>query len=356
MRPVRLKTYPPPQPLPAGTRLDRFELRGVLGSGPFGITYRALDLESDDDVVIKEYMPPSMAWRSGATQVVPHDDSTRETFLSGLRFFINEGQLLPRFEHPALVKVLGCWEANGTAYLAMPLLVGRDMQQTFQSRPKPPREVTLRAMLDTLLGAIETLHRAKVEHRDLSPRTIMILAQGQPVVMDMHSPRRVTAARGDTGPTGPRSGYAPIEMYGSGQGHERGPWTDIYSLGATMYFLAGGKAPPPAQQRQPDDRIALALVRHDLRHSLDFLAVIDWMLAPDPKDRPQSVAQLRAALASGELPARFAPPRRVRLGARLRHHRRWLIGAALAVGLAGVAGGGYTLHRQGRLPWQGSGR
>lgn len=355
MRAVRQKSLPPPVPLPVGTRLGRFELRGVLGSGPFGITYRGLDPDSDEDVVVKEYLPPSLAHREGTLAVLPNDEKSGELFQEGLRFFVNEGDLLPRFEHPALVRVLACWQANGTAYMAMPLLVGRDMQQMFQALSKPPREAPMRALLDTLLGAVETLHRAKVEHRDISPRSIMILANGGlPVLMDMGSPRRVTAARGDTGPTGPREGYAAIELYGKDNGLERGPWTDLYALGAVMYWLIAGKAPPAAPQRHAGERLAKDLLRPDKRHSSTFVAIIDWMLAVSPRDRPQSVAELRAVLQGKPLPAAYASGKRTQAaGTGGKGRRRWLVGGAVAAVLAAAGGGaGWWAYRSGRLRWK----
>lgn len=355
MRPTRAKAqHPPPQPLPTGTRLGRYELRGVLGSGAFGITYRGLNTDSDEDVAIREYLPPSLARREGARLVVPNDAQDDETFRNGLRFFINEGQLLPRVQHEALVRVLDTWEDHGTAYMATPLLVGRELLQTFQARPRPPREEELRALLDSLLGAVEALHRAKLEHRDISPRTIMILAaSGAPVLMEMGSARRVTIARGDRGPTGPRDGYAAPELYAQGTGHERGPWTDLYALGAVMYWLVGNKVPPPAPQRRAGDRIALELQRPDKRHSIEFLAIVDWMMAPEAKDRPQSVAELRAVLSGKALPERFRATRRsVAQRPAGATRRRWLLGGGGALALLGAAGGGaWWLRRSGRLRW-----
>ncbi|MFO1325873.1 MAG: serine/threonine-protein kinase [Rubrivivax sp.] len=351
-KPTRQRTLPPAEPLPTGLRLGRYELQGVLGHGPFAITYRALDTESDEDVVIKEYIPTALALRRGATDVVPRDDASAEAFREGLRYFVNEAQLLPRFEHPSLVRVRASFEAHGTAYMVMPMIVGRDLMQTFLARTQSPREQTLRTMLDALLGALETLHRAKIEHRDISARGIMMQPDGRPVLMDLGSPRRVTIARGDAGALGPREGYAAIELYATGADRARGPWTDLYALGAVMFFLVSGKVPPAAPRRKPEERPALALGRPGGRYTPVFLGTIDWMLAVEPKDRPQSVAELRAVLGGKSLPTAFSPPPVRRLSDKLTRHRRALLIGAVATAAVSAAGGtGFWMWRSGRLRW-----
>lgn len=324
---------PPPTPLAVGSRLGSYEVRSVLGMGPFSIVYRVAEPGSDLDLAVKEYLPASLAVRDGATGVTTRSGADVETFQHGLRFFINEGKLLMQLAHPGLVKVHAVWEDNGTAYMAMDLYTGRSLQDTMATRWRSPREPGLRTMLDTLLGPVEALHSAGLQHRDIAPQTIMVDVDGRLVLMDMGAPRRVTSALGETGPTGPRDGFAPIELYGKGEGLTKGPWTDFYALGATLHYLIAGKPPATATQRG-DERVALRLYRDDQRYSLEFLAVLDWMLAVKPQDRPQSVAALRQALAGDGLPAHLAPTRRQRWGLRLRRFSvlGWIVVALVVLG------------------------
>ncbi len=348
-RPKRKTQLPPATPLPLGTRVGGYEVRNVLGIGTFGVVYRAAD--DEDEVALREYLPTHLALRDGDTAVVLRSPDDAERFALGLRFFANEGKLLSGIDHPALVGVHKAWEENGTAYMAQTLCHGRTMAETLQARWKAPSERSLRAMLDTLLGALETLHEGGVQHRDIAPRNVMLEPDGRPVLLDLDSPRRVASARGETGPTGPRDGFAPIELYGTVPGLARGPWTDFYALGATLYFMIANKPPPPAQARQDGDRVALQLQRPDQRHSLGFLGLVDWMLAPQPADRPQSVAELRAALAGGALPERHAPKGREKLAASLRRRKHWLWGGALLVLLAAAGLGARYVMTAESLPW-----
>src|SRR5476649_1793217 len=115
--------------LPSGTRLAEFEIRRVLGAGGFGIVYLAWDEALHRDVALKEYMPVSLAGRGTGERVTLRSRTHEENFALGLQSFVNEARLLARFDQPALVKVLRFWEANGTAYMAMPLYKGRNLRQ-----------------------------------------------------------------------------------------------------------------------------------------------------------------------------------------------------------------------------------
>ena len=343
-RPRRKAATPPPPPLPIGTHVGDYEVRNILGSGTFGIVYRVVDALGEHELAVKEYLPGDLARRDGPVTVVPIGPEQVESFEMGMRFFVNEGELMRKFEHPALLRIYGAWKQNGTAYMAMDLVTGRSLVDTMRSRWKSPRESELRALLDDLLGALEGMHKAGVQHRDINPRSVLIDPKGRPLLMDLDSPRRVMTARGATGPVGPRDGFAGIELYGTGHEHARGPWTDLYALGALLHYMIVGKPPKPAPQRQAGERLAPGLLRPDLRHSLDFLAVVDWMLAPQPKDRPQSVAEVREALRGDGLPQAWRPTRRERWAVRLRRRRPLLVGAVVLVVL-GVVGLGVNYLR-----------
>lgn len=348
----RHRPPPPAVPLHVGTRLHgRYLVRSVLGTGAFDVVYRVHDEQEEQDLAVKEYYPASLAARRGPAELAPRQESDAENYALGLRFFTEEASVLATFDHPSLIKVHDHWQDNGTAYMAMPLVNGRTLSENAQARWRSPREANLRVMMDILLDVLDRLHAANLQHRDVAPQTVVLEPDGRPLLMDMNSPRRVTSALGETGPTGPRDGYAPIELYGQAPGLERGPWTDLYSLGATVYFLMCGRNPPPAHQRTEGEPLARKLLKPDQRHSLDFLCLVDWMMAPRPADRPQSVAELRAALAGGPLPEAYRPPRQDRLRLAIKRHRRWIWAAALLVGLGlGAAAVRFAITSP-KMPW-----
>jgi serine/threonine protein kinase len=302
--PIRSDT---PNALPPGTRLGEFELLKVIGAGGFGIVYLAIDHTLEREVAIKEYMPASLAGRTETMHVSLRSHNDAESFAMGLKSFINEAKLLARFDHPSLLKVHRFWEANGTAYMAMPVLRGRTIKEVRAELGGPPEEPWLLGVMQPLLGAIERLHSEGVYHRDIAPDNIQIEPDGRPVLLDFGAARRVLSDRTQTLTAILKPAYAPIEQYGEAGSVKQGPWTDLYALGATLYYVLMGRAPAPATARAFEDDHEVLSTEQLPGCSERFLHVIDWMLRPRPADRPQSVAQLRAVL-EGQAPV----PRRTR--------------------------------------------
>jgi serine/threonine protein kinase len=283
-------------------RLGEFEIRRVLGIGGFGIVYLAFDHALEREVALKEYMPSSLAGRTDDNRVSLRSQSDQETFDLGLRSFVNEARLLARFDNPALVKVYRYWEDYGTAYMAMPYYFGENLKSVRQRLTAPPDEAWIRAIVIPLLSAIELLHSDRIYHRDISPDNVIIQPDGRPVLLDLGAARRVISDKSMALTAILKPAYAPIEQYAEAGAVKQGPWTDLYSLGATMYFLLFGRAPSPATTRAVHDDMVPLAERGAPGCSRPFLQAIDWMLRPRPTERPQSVAELRAVLESGVPP------------------------------------------------------
>jgi non-specific serine/threonine protein kinase len=176
---------------------------------------------------------------------------------------------------------------------------------------EPPDEAWLRALLEPLLGAIEKLHSEGVYHRDIAPDNIQIEPDGHPVLLDFGAARRVISDKSQALTAILKPAYAPIEQYAEAGSVRQGPWTDIYSLGATLHFLLLGRPPAPATARAVHDDSSALTARNLPGCSEAFLRIIDWMLAPRPADRPQSMAALREVLvgrAQPPWPRRAEPP------------------------------------------------
>ena len=292
--------------LPVGTRLGEFELLSLLGVGGFGIVYLAFDHALEREVAVKEYMPASLAGRTETMHVSLRSQSDAETFALGLRSFVNEARLLARFDHPSLLKVLRFWEANGTAYMAMPVMRGRTLKELRTELGRAPDEGTLRSMLEALLGALERLHGEGVYHRDIAPDNIQVEPDGKPVLLDFGAARRVLSDKTQTLTAILKPAYAPIEQYAETGSVKQGPWTDFYALGATLHYVLLGKPPPPATARAVFDESSALAGQGLPGYSIAFLQMVDWMLAPRPNDRPQNVAELRQVLLGArQVPASY---------------------------------------------------
>ena len=286
--------------LPAGTRLAEFELTGLVGEGGFGIVYLAYDHSLHRQVAVKEYIPSSLANRTRQLAVAVISDQHVEPFQAGLSSFINEARLLAQFDHPSLLKVYRFWEANGTAYMAMPFYEGITLRKTLKNLGGPPDEEWLKHLLRPLLDALGVMHAAQCFHRDIAPDNILILTGGRPVLLDFGAARRVIADMTQAPTVILKPGYAPVEQYGEDSSMRQGPWTDVYALAAVVYSAIVGKAPQASISRYMSDGLRPVSKLAAGRYSEEFLHAIDQALSVRPNDRPQSVDEFRALLGLGD--------------------------------------------------------
>ena len=306
-RPQGSPRISPYDALAPGTRLDEFEILSVLGIGAFGIVYLAYDHVLVRRVAIKEYMPAALAGRRDGLPIALRSPEFEETFERGLESFLNEARLLASFDHPSLVKVHRFWRGNGTAYMAMQHYPGETLKDVRLRMDAPPSEEWLLGLVAPLLDALDLLHAQGVFHRDISPDNILILPEGRPVLLDFGSARRVIGTGSQFLSAVLKPPFAPVEQYASETEMRQGPWTDLYALGATLYFALMGRAPTPSVVRAVDDTLGVLATSRDERFAAmhgPLLATIDWMLAMSPAARPRSVEAVRRVL-RGE---QHAPP------------------------------------------------
>ena len=293
---------PPPghvgsaQSLPVGHRLGELQIERVLGEGGFGIVYLALDTQLGRQVALKEYMPGSMAGRAQDLSVALRSEHDRPTFGLGLRSFVNEAKLLAQLDHPALVKVHRFWEERGTAYMVMPYYQGQTLRQWLRARPDGTDEAWLRALLEPLLDVLAYLHSQNIYHRDVSPENILLLPEGRPVLLDFGAARLIVGDATQNLTAILKPGYAPVEQYAESAATKQGAWTDLYALGAVLYFAVAGKAPTASVARLVNDDLPRAVQVGQGRYSRGLLEWIDACLAVRPEQRPPDVAAARRLL------------------------------------------------------------
>ena len=284
--------------LQPGEFVGRYRIVDVLGQGGFGITYRVVDAELDRQVAIKEYLPAALAIRQDRVTVVPRSLSAAKDLAWGLERFIAEGRTLAALHHaPGIVKVHDYLQANGTAYLVMELVQGETLQERIE-RNGTLDAAAIELMLHPLLEGLEQVHAAGFLHRDIKPANILIDARGRPTLIDFGASRAAVAGRSQAMTAVFTPGYAPVEQFTSAP---QGPWTDIYSLAATLYHAIAGAPPPNAVDRMLEDAyVALATSARPFRAAL--LSGVDAALAIRSADRPQSIAAWRQIL-SGAKPS-----------------------------------------------------
>jgi len=304
-----------PIALPPGHRLHEYRIDDVLGQGSFGITYLATDVNLDTQVAIKEYLPAEFAIRTTDSTVRPRSIDVASTLLDGLDQFLVEARTLAAFRHGNIVRVARFFEANRTAYMVMDYERGSPLlnwwAEQFRVAPQaapdsaPPSqhsqqpapgltEADLVMLLNPLLDGLALVHRTGVLHRDIKPGNICVReSDGSFVLLDFGAAR---PAAGDL-PDAPgmlTPGYAPIEQY---VGDNQGPWTDLYAVGATLYWMVSGKRPREAVERKRSPQADVSAEQAGAgRFGPDFLRAIDWALQVRAEDRPRDVGSFRRAL------------------------------------------------------------
>ena len=241
------------QRLPGGTLLrGRYQIMDVLGQGGFGITYGGYDTVLNMNVAIKEYYPREIAGRF-ATQspqvfVEPGNEALME---HGKKQFLEEARALARFiKEPNIVTVHDFFEENGTAYIIMEYIEGQSLSDLLGSHGIYSFEEAWQFLRPVAL-VLKKLHAVNIIHRDISPINILMDSDGLVKLIDFGAARAYDTSRSVSVIVKP--GYAPLEQYQS-RG-KQGPWSDVYSLTATLYRLITGKIPDNALDRSFDDQV-----------------------------------------------------------------------------------------------------
>lgn len=280
--------------LTAGTVLnDRYVVGKVIGSGGFGITYIAYDTVFEKTVAIKEYYPKNIAVR-GADNVSlePLTSMHTEEFDHGSKRFENEANILSELGNETdVIKMFGTFRQNGTIYYVMEYVHGMTVEEYTKKYGKLDEGQALYAAL-RIASAFNCIHSRNIIHRDISPENVMITLDGNVKLVDFGNARPF--CDGENSMTvALKHGFAPLEQYQHHGNH--GPWTDIYSLGAVLYYSLTLQTPEDPMTRLDDDR--------DFQNDIaeidpSFGAVINKMAAVRINERYSSSSELLSDLQS----------------------------------------------------------
>ncbi len=291
-----------------GDMLQWYRIDRVLGRGGFGITYLATDTNLDHLVAIKEYAPDAQVARSADNSLDPISRDVSESYDVGLGRFIKEARTLVKFNHPSIVRIITVFEANNTAYLVMDYEEG-EVFKDYTARVGLIPETRLKDIFLRVIDGLAQVHDRGFLHRDIKPANLIIRKDGNPVLLDFGCARPALLGNNTAHTAFVSVGYSPLEQFHSVPGMEEGPWTDIYSLSATMHYAISRQTPPNSASRlaalsaQLSDPLTPATEIGRGHYSEAFLDAIDWGMSPNLSDRPATLAQWREALTAHVAPS-----------------------------------------------------
>ena len=281
--------------LKIGTKLHWYKIKAILGQGGFGITYLAKDMNLEKDVAIKEYLPSDLSIRESDNSVNPISSDTGNEYITGLERFIKEARTLSKFNHPNIVKVHAVFEENNTGYMVMSYEHGLSLKDKIADKNKLT-ENELLTIVFKILDGLKIVHDNGFIHRDIKPDNIYLIENGEPVLLDFGSARYTLGVKSKSITSIISQGYAPLEQY-EALSNDIGPWTDIYSVGATLYRCATGITPMDpltrsnAVLRKKKDPYVSIRDLLDNNYSDRFCFAIDHALKLKHEDRPVSISK-----------------------------------------------------------------
>ena len=276
--------------------LGKYVIGKVLGMGGFGITYLAYDLTLNRRVAIKEYYPSALTGRiPGGASVAAISGEKGQEFERGARKFYEEAKMISCFNgNPNIISVYEFFYQNNTAYYVMEYLEGTDLAHYLLAEGRGVSDGKLLHLLDKVTDALMIVHSANLLHRDISPDNIFVCRDGNIKLIDFGSARQYMTQESQSLSVIVKPGFAPIEQYQK-KGNQ-GPWTDIYALGATAYYMLTGRKPDNSFERVSGDTLSFTGIHPEIAK------VLRIMLAVQPQKRFQSVFDLKRALFQIKIP------------------------------------------------------
>jgi formylglycine-generating enzyme required for sulfatase activity len=281
--------------LPPGTKLQSgaFSIGKALGQGGFGITYLGSDTGLKRPVALKEFFPQN-CHRHGVS-VQPGRLLSSEDYETACEEFLEEARRLARFQHPNICRVFHSFKENNTAYMVMEYLKGTTLQDEV-NRKGPLPETEAVSIIKQVGEALEVVHQANLLHRDLKPNNLVRTEDGRVVLIDFGTAREFLSEKTQSHSLTLTPGYAPLEQYA--RRAKRGPFTDLYALGATLYHLLTAEEPVAATDRAAG--VGLDPPRKiNVKVSQKISDAVMGAMEMKVMDRPQTAQEFLNALEKG---------------------------------------------------------
>lgn len=237
--------------LKTGTYLqgDKYRIIDTLGNGGFGITYLAEHELAGRNVCIKEFFPKEFYNRDDNSCSISLGSKGSADIMEAYKAkFIKEAKTIARLDHSNIIHIHDVFTENNTAYYVMDYVDGVSLHTLVKNRGALQEQEAI-AVIRAIAKALAYIHDRKIMHLDIKPANIMLRREdGRAILIDFGLSKQYDADGNQTSstPVGISHGYAPMEQYKQGGVNEFSPETDIYSLGATLYYLVTGNVPPQA--------------------------------------------------------------------------------------------------------------
>jgi len=231
----------------------KYTIEKEIGEGGFGITYKALQIGLNRTVCIKEYFPAGKCARATHARTVYVQGASENLFEKYRQAFVKEAKMLATLHHPNIVEVIDVFDENNTSYMVMAFIEGQSLQKIVDSRGRLPYPEVVNYIAQ-VTNAVGYIHERHILHRDIKPDNIMITADYKAILIDFGSAREFEQDKTQVHTSMLTHGYAPTEQYTANS--RKGSYTDIYAIGATMYFVLTGQIPLEAAARLTEPMVA----------------------------------------------------------------------------------------------------
>ncbi len=263
------------------TKFGRYEIKRELGRGAMGIIYEGMDPFIQRTVAIKTIQKSLI------------DESEAENIFIRFR---REAQAAGRLTHPNIVSIYEYGEDNDIAFIAMELVIGKELKQYFDTEVRFEIHACA-GIMQQLLGALEYSHSRSVVHRDIKPSNILITGDGQVKVADFGIAKIESSDLTQVGDVlGTPAYMSPEQFIGVEVDHR----SDIYSAGVILYQFLTGERPFTGSMTTIMHKVLnQAPVRPStLNPSVSAILndVVGKAMAKRPEDRFQTAAEFMQAL------------------------------------------------------------
>ena len=236
----------------SGSKLQsgKYRIIRVLGQGGFGITYLAENMFLDKQVAIKEFFPKELCGRDNTSHLTLGTQNNAETVEKLKSRFLKEAKNIAKLDYPGIVKIHDVFEENNTAYYVMDYIEGISLADMVKVNGPLPESKAIGYVIK-VGDALEYIHSRQMTHFDVKPANIMVRKSDNTTILIDFGLSKQYDAHGDATSTimqGVSHGFSPIELYSANSVATFSPQTDVYSLGATLFFLLTGTVPPSASQ------------------------------------------------------------------------------------------------------------